>query len=387
MASTTYQDIHTETVQVQELVVFLTKLDEEAKGNERMTDYKHLVSSNQLSACMNKLASESDLLFSKATDTDLVSFFALFSTLLLKLGKDTVEELLPKVISTIASSTERKQIRLQILADIFNLDANVNHRVKVLNTIFRYAVESDQIEAVQHQVTSLDDWALELKLDNTQIRTLIGSVLPGLQNSPESRDLVTRFLSTFGAGEKLSAAEEALVKKVLIELMKAHDAETTELDELLDCAVLSDLKGTPEYQLLELFANGDYHQFKEFAEKNKTFLSESGIDADVSAHSIALATFARVCSLKKVVTYAEVVEALKISEDEVEPLVIDAVMQGLVDARLDQPQKTILVRYARQRSYTPAQWTQLGERVDSFKTNILDLIKVLQEAKESSTHN
>lgn len=129
MASTAFHDSQNENIQVQELVVFLTRLDDEAKGNERLTDYKQLVSSNQLSACMNKLATESDLLFSKATDTgthtprfvashsrflDLVSFFALFSTLLLKLGKDIVEELLPKVITRIASSNERKQVRLQM---------------------------------------------------------------------------------------------------------------------------------------------------------------------------------------------------------------------------------------------------------------------------------
>lgn len=45
------------------------------------------------------------------------------------------------------------------------------------------------------------------------------------------------------------------------------------------------------------------------------------------------------------VTYAEAASALQISEDEVEPTVIDAVMQGLVDVRLDQPEKKILVRY------------------------------------------
>eukprot|EP01127_Copromyxa_protea_P015662 TRINITY_DN4545_c0_g1_i1.p2 TRINITY_DN4545_c0_g1~~TRINITY_DN4545_c0_g1_i1.p2 ORF type:complete len:387 (-),score=118.35 TRINITY_DN4545_c0_g1_i1:66-1226(-) len=386
MASTTYQDTHTENVQVQELVVFLVRLDGGASGNERMAEYKALVSNNQLSACMNKLASESDLLFAKANDTGLVSFFALFSTLLLKLGKDTVEELLPKVIATIASSTERKHIRLQILGDIFNLDANTSHKVKVLNTIFKYAVESDQIEAVQSHITALDDWVYELNLDNAQLRTLIASILPGLQNSPESRDLVIRYLSTFKDGEKFDAAEEALVKKVLVELMKAQNAETTELDELLDSSILSELKGSPEYELLTLFSNGNCEQYKAFVEKNQAFFSESGIDAEISGHSIALATFSRICAFKKVVTYAEVAEALKISEDEVEPLAIDAVMQGLVDARLDQPQKTILVKYARQRSYGKNEWTALGERVEAFKTNILDLVKVLEETKATAHH-
>lgn len=56
---------------------------------------------------------------------DLVSFFALFSTLLLKLGKDLVEDLLPKVITRIASSTERKQVRLQMCEDFLSLNLRV----------------------------------------------------------------------------------------------------------------------------------------------------------------------------------------------------------------------------------------------------------------------
>jgi hypothetical protein len=68
--------------------------------------------------------------------------------------------------------------------DIFNLVSNPAHRTKVLNTVFKYAVESDQVEAVQHQISALDDWVFELKLDNAQTRSLIGSILPGLQNSP-----------------------------------------------------------------------------------------------------------------------------------------------------------------------------------------------------------
>lgn len=52
---------------------------------------------------------------------DLVSFFALFSTLLLKLGKDIVEELLPKVIQKISAAAERKQVRLQMYGPGFTV--------------------------------------------------------------------------------------------------------------------------------------------------------------------------------------------------------------------------------------------------------------------------
>ena len=69
------------------------------------------------------------------------------------------------------------------LADIFNLDGNPGHRVKVLNMVFKFAAESDQLDAIQHHIIALDDWVYELKLDNSQTRALIGSLLPGLQNS------------------------------------------------------------------------------------------------------------------------------------------------------------------------------------------------------------
>jgi hypothetical protein len=88
---------------------------------------------------------------------------------------------------------------------------------------------------------------------------------------------VIRYLSTFSDAEKFTVAEEAIVKKVLVEFMKAQDAETTELDELFDCPIITELKGTPEYSLLEIFARGDCQQFKEFADNNAAFFSDSGL--------------------------------------------------------------------------------------------------------------
>jgi len=250
-----------------------------------------------------------------------------------------------------------------------------------LNSIFKYAVESNQLEAVLHLVTHLDDWAYELKLDKQQVRQLVSSILPGLQNTPDARELVIRFLQTFENGEALGEYE-SLVQKMLINFMKGSNADATELDELLlDCPSLSSLKGKPVYELLEIFANGTSQQFQAFASANSTFLSESGIDTASARNAISLGTFARLCSTARVVTYEEVAKALSISEDEVEFTAIEAVTQGLVDVRLNQPEKTITVKYARQRHFTEKEWKQLGQRVESFKSNILELVKVLEEAK------
>jgi len=94
-----------------------------------------------------------------------------------------------------------------------------------------------------------------------------------------------------------------------------------------------------------------------------------------------LATLTKLCSSKQTITYSEVTAALQIPEEEVEGVVIEAIMQGLVDVRLNQPQKLISVRFARRGAYGEKEWVQLGERVDNFKANILELVEGLRSAK------
>ena len=140
------------------------------------------------------------------------------------------------------------------------------------------------------------------------------------------------------------------------------------------------MKGKPVYELLEIFASGTCQQFQEFVSKQGAFLSEAGIDIDSARSSVSLSAFSRLCSGQQVVSYADVAKALNITEDEVEFVTIEAVTQGIVDVRLNQPAKTIIVRYAKPRSFTE-EWQKLGQRVESFKLNILELVAVLESAK------
>jgi len=265
--------------------------------------------------------------------------------------------------------------------DIFNLSPNKVHRFKILSAIFKYASESDQIDTIHLQIKKLDEWIYELELDNLQERQLLSSFLGGLENTPEYRDLSVRFLQTFKEEETLGEYEP-LVEKQLLEFMRASSSEVLQLDELLvDCPRISTLKGKPVYELLEILTHPDKAKFKAFAEKNSEFLTESGLSVPDILGSISLGILTKLCSSKQTIRYDEVISALQIPEDEVEGVVIEAILQGLVDVRLNQPQRLILVRYARRGTYGEKEWKQLGERVDNFKANILELVEGLKSAK------
>jgi len=375
------QDVTNEPIQIQEIATFLSKLDTTEAAQTKFAEYKTLVETNQVGECFNKLASELDLLFSHADDSKIVSFFALFASLLIKresIGKD----LLPKVVSNIASSHTHKEVRLQILGDIFNLDSSPPRRFHHLHTIFQYAVETDQLESIQHHINNIDDWTYDLKLDAKQVRKLLAAILPGLKNSPESRDIFIRFLQSFETSEVLGEEFSEITERSLMNFMKDSTTtfETSELDELVhDCPVLGvSLKGRPVLELLEIFVAGNLRQFEAFAAKNEKFLSESGLSRETATEVISYSLLSRLFSTSRNVTYAEVAKELEVTEDDVELIVINAVTSGLVDARLNQPEKTISVRHAPHRNYTEKEWRNLGQRVDVFKDNILELVKELE---------
>jgi len=371
------QDVHNEPVQIQEIATFLAKLDTTEGSQNKFAEYKALVETSQVGACLNKLATELELLFEKAEDSKLISFFALFTNLLLKHDRTG---LLPKVVGQIASSHNNKEVRLQILGDIFNLDGNLAHRFQILDSIFHYAAETDQIEAIQHHVLAIDEWIFELQLDAKQTQKLLSSLLPGLHNTSESRDLLIRFLQTFKTDTELGSFTET-VTKTLVKFMKGLPAEVTELDEILtDCPVLASVKGNAVLDLLDIYVNGDLNQLAAFTEKNKDFLTSNGL-LESSKQVVSFGLLSRLFASSAVVTYAQVSEQLQISEDEVEFVVIDAVTSGLVDVRLNQAEKSIAVRYAKQRKYTEEDWKKLGQRVELFQKNIEALVKVLEDAQ------
>jgi len=139
------------------------------------------------------------------------------------------------------------------------------------------------------------------------------------------------------------------------------------------------------YQFLDIFINADIKKYEEFCSNHPTFLESNGLNSETYSRSIKLAALSRLCSSKPIISYSEVVSAIAVPDDDVEPLVVEAVMQGLIDVKMNQPQKTIAVRFAK-RKYDVEEWKNLEQRVDTFRSNILDLMNVLKSVKEGNTN-
>jgi len=82
------------------------------------------------------------------------------------------------------------------------------------------------------------------------------------------------------------------------------------------------------------------------------------------------------------VAYGEVAKELGVDEGEVETWIIDVVAMGIVDARLDQSRRVVLVNRVTLRSLTTEHWEQMSSRLALWRENLVALLTVVQQNKK-----
>lgn len=148
-------------------------------------------------------------------------------------------------------------------------------------------------------------------------------------------------------------------------------------EDLLQYASVQQLKGTEEYQLLDIFLNGTLSTYQTFAS------THASLDSEKNIHKMRLLSLASLGSenLSRELTYADIAKNLQIQEDEVEMWVIDVIRAGLVEAKLDQLNKTVIVHRSIYRVFGQEQWKKLSTSLSAWKENLNEILAVVGNAK------
>lgn len=148
---------------------------------------------------------------------------------------------------------------------------------------------------------------------------------------------------------------------------------------MLQYPAIQKLKGQPEYDLLQVFLSGTLSTYKTFASSHADLVKNS----DDNIRKMRLLSLASLGSdnLARSLSYQEIAASLEISEDEVEMWVIDVIRAGLVEAKLDQLNKTVSVHRSIYRVFSKDQWQLLSSRLRTWKESLAEITAVIGNAK------
>jgi translation initiation factor 3 subunit M len=134
-------------------------------------------------------------------------------------------------------------------------------------------------------------------------------------------------------------------------------------------------------QLLDVFAEQDLEDYRDFLEEHEGFVEQQKLDESVLERKMRLLTFASLAANtpNREIPYANISRALQIPSEDVEMWTIDVIRAKLVEGRLSQRKKVFLVQRTAYRVFGDKQWRELYALLQQWKSTVANVSGMLRQ--------
>lgn len=366
------------------------------------------------------LQSDPGALFSKFLDfvsanmtmpeKDLEGCFYCLSILLRSLPGG-VDESVQKM-SQALSGPGRPELQLKIMGNVYSLlDFAPASRYALFLAMLSFAAANvgddgtSLSKSMAGHAGSVEKWVAEWNCTPEQVIDVYQAALKVLQQDASKQDEAMAFLLKVlqvaeGGGAGAIAKVSAEAKLAVVTAIKTPT--TFKCDELLDLASVqalsSDADGAKLVALLKIFVQEKVSAYLAFEKANAGFVEKMGLTSEICLDKMRLLSIVSLASEAESseIAYSLVASTLNIStagedpNDELpewvtsaEEWVIKAIAAGLIEARLDQRRRIIVVTRSTQREFQDTDWKALGATVGAWKDNVQRMLMVIESARET----
>ena len=250
------------------------------------------------------------------------------------------------------------------MASIYNLLAGKKSaRFTTLLAMINYASSAGKAELAQvlPKAEALDGVMSEWESDAANIRQLYSVLYEAAGKhsmGEEAHWLRIKFLKTL-QGQKCDAA--ALEQASLAVGEAIANPKVFQFDDYLELDAIKALKAdashAPVYALLDLFSKDDLAAFNTFCGSNAAVLSKLKLDKEACVVKMRLLSLCSLASRQDSISYADIATCLQVGAEEVEMWTIKAMQAKLMDAKLDQLTRRLIINHCPARLFSKSQWS------------------------------
>ncbi|CAM9257678.1 unnamed protein product, partial [Choristocarpus tenellus] len=156
---------------------------------------------------------------------------------------------------------------------------------------------------------------------------------------------------------------------------------------LLGMAAVAQLEKDPKfaavYQLLHIFSVEKLDAYMAFHKQHGVTLAENKIDHDSCVSSMRLLSLCSLATEHEEIPYQIVAETLQLEGDEeVEEWVLRCIQTGLMEAKMDQMQRVVVISRCTNRVFGPEQWKTLQKKLKAWSSNVNQLLTAITKSNE-----
>jgi len=195
-----------------------------------------------------------------------------------------------------------------------------------------------------------------------------------------------QYLKSFESGPKGDNLDDAVNLAVGAIGSALYFCSLSEIHCLLSLRAVNNLSKNqihaPALQLLTIFAKESADAYEKFYKENSKYITQLGLNHKTLQGHIRTLTLCSLGSTEQTLSYDTLQKAFGAgSVDEVEEIVLDAVVAGRVEAKIDQEKSEVVIYRISPRSFDVSSWQILSTQLDSWKENVSQVLSILQRAQ------
>ena len=297
-------------------------------------------------------------------------------------------------IGEVATESEaRSALRLRVIVSLFNLLPSSATRFATFERLLNYSMHTGNVAFITSYLSSIDmhmkSWGAGTSDEDAQ-RLLVSSYRALLKAGEDqaAQGALVKYLASFENADAATLssikelAEAAIVGAVQSPLTESNRRSGVDQAGILGYAAVRQLKGEPLYELLEIFAGGEVKKFRAFFAEHASMTEARGLSLERGLENTRLLSVCALASNERELSYTKIATALEVEDASVEEWVIKAVTADLIEAQIDQLRRVIVIDRATPRFFGAKHWEGLSSKLQAWRTNVRQLLEVIQNAKK-----
>jgi len=280
------------------------------------------------------------------------------------------------------------------LVHVYNIfDENPTARGGYFLSLLEYSNRSHHAEVLLPQFKDIDRRIVEWGLSRKEKQRLYKHIRNTYRNAvrgKEAYDWSVRYLSLFDSESEITEDDLQEAYNACVEAIRIPNVYR--YDDLAQLLPIKKLQGhsnelyNKAHQLLTIYLKEDVKSLLQFTKSNPEVLKKLVLEEDAITEKIRLLSIASigasVSAQSGQVLYSNIATKLDVDESEVEYYVVLSITQGIIDAKIDQLNRTVTITRSLQRTFSTDEWKQLSQHLSVWSNNVKLLLKTLSECKQ-----
>ncbi|PIK54216.1 putative eukaryotic translation initiation factor 3 subunit M isoform X3 [Apostichopus japonicus] len=306
-------------------------------------------------------------------EQDIEALFNSILSLLIYLPVEDMSILVPKVSDHLVAAAEGQMcdLRLKILSSLFHGVGEQNALSYIVYCcMLQVAAQAKSCELMQTELDQVRDWIKLWQLDQDKICNLLSLLYEALKESKlseEASKVMVELLGTYTEDNASQARDEAhrCIENALA------DPNVYLFDHLLTLRPVKFLEGERIHELLTIFVSGNLEMYQDFYNTNRDFIQSLALNQEETLRKMRILTFMGIAVDQKEISFDQIIQTLKITEEEVENFIIEVVKSKMAKVKIDQKNRKVFVSYVTHRTFGKHQWQQLRDILTNWQKNLV----------------